>query len=141
MTQTAADALTIWAPAIRQRRKAMLQRIVMGAATALVFSPMLGLRFSAMWLAIYTLIQFLEARVFAPVIEGRITEPSGVRGLYGDLVLILNAGFFAVKNGDPAGVLELGDELVSDSPLTRGATNSGKALIFIDVFSPMSLTA
>ncbi|MNS24751.1 Autoinducer 2 sensor kinase/phosphatase LuxQ [compost metagenome] len=96
MTQTAADAPTIWAPAIRQRRKAMLQRIVMGAATALVFSPMLGWRFSAIWLVIYTLIQFLEAEVFRPVVAGAVTEPAGWRGVYGDLVLILNAGFFGV---------------------------------------------
>jgi len=33
----------------------------------------------------------------------------------------INAGFFVVKNGDPAGVLEVRDELVSDTPLTRGA--------------------
>jgi hypothetical protein len=33
----------------------------------------------------------------------------------------INAGFFAVKNGDPAGVLEVRHELVSDTPLTRGA--------------------
>ncbi|WP_296174494.1 ATP-binding protein [uncultured Brevundimonas sp.] len=96
MTQTAADAPTIWAPAIRQRRKAMLQRIVMGAATALVFSPMLGWRFSAIWLVLYTLIQFLEAEVFRPVVSGEVTEPTGWRGVYGDLVLILNAGFFGV---------------------------------------------
>jgi hypothetical protein len=38
-----------------------------------------------------------------------------------DAIAAVNAGFFNVKNGDPAGVLELGDELVSDSPLTRGA--------------------
>lgn len=96
MTQTAADAPTIWAPAIRQRRKAMLQRIVMGAATALVFSPMLGWRFSAIWLVLYTLIQFLEAEVFRLVVAGEVTEPAGWRGVYGDLVLILNAGFFGV---------------------------------------------
>ena len=97
MTQTAAaDAPTIWAPAIRQRRKAMLQRIVMGAATALVFSPMLGWRFCGMWLVIYTLIQLLEAEVFAPVVKGKVTEPTGWRGVYGDLILILNAGFFGV---------------------------------------------
>ncbi|WP_292083771.1 MULTISPECIES: ATP-binding protein [unclassified Brevundimonas] len=96
MTQTAADASTIWAPAIRQRRKAMLQRIVMGAATALVFSPMLGWRFCATWLVVYTLIQFLEAEVFAPVTTGKVVEPSGWRGVYGDLILILNAGFFGV---------------------------------------------
>jgi len=33
----------------------------------------------------------------------------------------INAGFFVVKNGDPAGVLEVRGELVSDTPLTRGA--------------------
>ncbi|MNQ66502.1 Autoinducer 2 sensor kinase/phosphatase LuxQ [compost metagenome] len=96
MTQPAADASTIWAPAIRQRRKAMLQRIVMGGATALVFSPMLGWRFSVTWVVLYTLIQFLEAEVFAPVVAGKVTEPTGWRGVYGDLVLILNAGFFGV---------------------------------------------
>jgi signal transduction histidine kinase/ActR/RegA family two-component response regulator len=96
MTQTAADASTIWAPAIRQRRKAMLQRIVMGAATALVFSPMLGWRFCVTWLTVYTLIQFLEAEVFAPVTAGKVVEPRGWRGVYGDLILILNAAFFGV---------------------------------------------
>ncbi|HEY1073077.1 response regulator [Brevundimonas sp.] len=93
MTQTAADALTVWAPAIRQRRKSMLQRLVMGAATALVFSPVLGWVFSAAWLAVYFLIQFLEAAIFAPVVAGRIKAPTGWRGLAGDLVLVLNAGF------------------------------------------------
>lgn len=96
MTQAAADALTIWAPAIRQRRKAMLQRIVMGAATALVFSPMLGWRFSAIWLVLYVLIQCLEVEVFRPVVGGQVAEPVGWRGFYGDLVLMLNAGFFGL---------------------------------------------
>ncbi|MFK0298184.1 ATP-binding protein [Brevundimonas sp. NPDC090276] len=96
MTQIAADAQAIWAPAIRQRRKAMLQRLVMGAATALVFSPMLGWRFSATWMVMYALIQFLEAEVFAPVVAGRVDAPVGWRGVYGDLVLILNAGFFGL---------------------------------------------
>ena len=96
MTHTADDALTIWGPAIRQRRKAMVQRLVMGAATALVFSPMLGWRFSATWMLMYTLIQFLEAEVFAPVVAGRFDAPVGWRGVYGDIVLILNAGFFGV---------------------------------------------
>ncbi len=96
MTHTADDALAIWAPAIRHRRKAMLQRLVMGAATTLVFSPMLGWRFSATWMLIYTLIQFLEAEVFAPVVAGRVDAPVGWRGVYGDIVLILNAGFFGL---------------------------------------------
>jgi hypothetical protein len=36
-------------------------------------------------------------------------------------IAAVNAGFFVVKNGDPAGVLEIGGELVSDATLTRGA--------------------
>jgi hypothetical protein len=36
-------------------------------------------------------------------------------------IAAVNAGFFVVRNGDPAGVLEVRDELVSDSSLTRGA--------------------
>ncbi|MGO4687072.1 ATP-binding protein [Brevundimonas sp. 2YAF1] len=96
MTQIAADALTVWAPAIRQRRKSMLQRLVMGAATALVFSPVLGWGLSTAWLAIYFLIQFAEAAIFAPVVAGKVTAPAGWRGLCGDLVLILNASFLGV---------------------------------------------
>ena len=33
----------------------------------------------------------------------------------------VNAGFFNVKNGEPAGVLKIAGELVSDTTLTRGA--------------------
>jgi exopolysaccharide biosynthesis protein len=33
----------------------------------------------------------------------------------------VNAGFFNVKNGEPAGVLKIAGELVSDTALTRGA--------------------
>jgi hypothetical protein len=57
----------------------------------------------------------------------------------------INAGFFVVKNGDPAGVLELSDELVSDSPLTRGAVGIVRApgkpasLIFDRVSATLSL--
>jgi hypothetical protein len=58
----------------------------------------------------------------------------------------VNAGFFNVKNGDPAGVLELGDELVSDSPLTRGAVGILRApgrpmsLVFDRVSTSIALT-
>jgi hypothetical protein len=57
----------------------------------------------------------------------------------------VNAGFFNVRNGDPAGVLELGDELVSDSPLTRGALGILRApgrpmsLVFDRVSTSLSL--
>jgi hypothetical protein len=61
-------------------------------------------------------------------------------------IAAVNAGFFNVKNGDPAGVLELRDELVSDSPLTRGAVGIVRApgkppsLIFDRVSASLSLS-
>jgi len=61
-------------------------------------------------------------------------------------IAAVNAGFFVVKNGDPAGVLELGDELVSDSPLTRGAVGIVRApgkplsLVFDRVSASLSLS-
>lgn len=36
-------------------------------------------------------------------------------------IAAVNAGFFVVRNGDPAGLLEVGDELVSETGLRRGA--------------------
>ena len=36
-------------------------------------------------------------------------------------IAAINAGFFVVKNGDPVGVLEVNHELVSDTPMLRGA--------------------
>lgn len=36
-------------------------------------------------------------------------------------IAAVNAGFFVVRNGDPAGLLEIGDELVSETALSRGA--------------------
>ncbi|MEW5981879.1 MAG: phosphodiester glycosidase family protein [Acidobacteriota bacterium] len=38
-----------------------------------------------------------------------------------DAIAAVNAGFFVVRNGDPVGVLEIDNELVSDSTLFRGA--------------------
>jgi hypothetical protein len=61
-------------------------------------------------------------------------------------IAAVNAGFFGVRNGDPAGVLELRDELVSDSALTRGAVGIVRApgkplsLIFDRVSASLSLS-
>jgi hypothetical protein len=61
-------------------------------------------------------------------------------------IAAVNAGFFAIRNGDPAGVLELGNELVSDTPLTRGAVGivrePGKplSLVFDRVSASLSLS-
>jgi len=93
MSDTIADAHIGWAPAIRQRRKATMQRLVTGGATALVFSPILGLTPAMGWLAVYVLIQGVEAWLAEPVLQGRQETPKGWRGLAMDAVLALNAGW------------------------------------------------
>jgi len=93
MSDTIADAHIGWAPAIRQRRKATMQRLVTGGATALVFSPILGLGPAMGWLAVYVLIQGVEAWLAQPVLQDRQETPKGWRGLAMDAVLALNAGW------------------------------------------------
>ncbi|MCX6544958.1 MAG: phosphodiester glycosidase family protein [Acidobacteria bacterium] len=61
-------------------------------------------------------------------------------------IAAINAGFFVLKNGDPAGVLELDRELVSDAALTRGAVGIVRApgkplrLLFDRVGASVTLT-
>jgi len=61
-------------------------------------------------------------------------------------IAAINAGFFVVKNGDPAGVLEIDHELVSDAALTRGAVGIVRApgkplrLLFDRVSASVTLT-
>ena len=70
-----------------------MQRLVTGGATALVFSPILGLAPAMGWLAVYVLIQGVEAWLAEPVLQGRQETPKGWRGLAMDAVLALNAGW------------------------------------------------
>ncbi|HZW17090.1 MAG TPA: ATP-binding protein [Brevundimonas sp.] len=83
-----------WAGAIRQRRKALLQRLGMAAACALVFSPLLGWSLSVVWVLGYFSIQLLDLWIFGPVNDGRTERLRGVRRVAGDLLLIVNAGYF-----------------------------------------------
>ncbi|NJC40260.1 signal transduction histidine kinase/CheY-like chemotaxis protein [Brevundimonas alba] len=83
-----------WAGAIRQRRKALLQRLGMAAASALVFSPLLGWTLTVGWVLGYFLIQLLDLWVFGPVNDGRTERLRGLRNIAGGLLLTLNAGFF-----------------------------------------------
>jgi signal transduction histidine kinase/ActR/RegA family two-component response regulator len=83
-----------WAGAIRQRRKALLQRLGMAAACALVFSPLLGWSLSVGWVMGYFLVQLLDLLVFGPVNDGRTERLRGVRRLAGDALLVINAGYF-----------------------------------------------
>jgi len=88
------SAIDPWVGAIRQRRKALLQRLGMAAASALVFSPLIGWDVAVAWVMGYFLIQVLDLWVFSPIIGGRAQKLSGFRALAGDILLFLNAGYF-----------------------------------------------
>ncbi|MDQ3126290.1 MAG: ATP-binding protein [Pseudomonadota bacterium] len=83
-----------WAGAIRQRRKALLQRLGMASASALIFSPLLGWSLSFAWVVGYFLVQMLDLWVFAPIVSGKAERLRGVRGVVGWAMLTLNAAYF-----------------------------------------------
>ena len=89
-----AAALDSWAGAIRQRRKALLQRLGLATACALVFSPLLGWSLSAVWVIGYFTVQILDLWVFGPVNDGKAERLRGFRRFAGDLILMINAGYF-----------------------------------------------
>ena len=91
---TPSAAQETWAGAIRQRRKALLQRLGMAAASALVFSPLLGWTLTVGWVLGYFLVQLLDLWVFAPVNGGRADRLRGFRSLAGSALLMINAGYF-----------------------------------------------
>jgi two-component system, sensor histidine kinase len=83
-----------WAGAIRQRRKALLQRLGMGSASALVFSPILGWSLSFTWVIGYFIVQLLDLWVFSPIVSGKAEQLRGVRRVAGWIILSLNAIYF-----------------------------------------------
>ncbi len=83
-----------WAGAIRQRRKALLQRLGMAAASALIFSPLLGWSLSFAWVIGYFIVQLLDLWVFAPINSGRAEKLTGVRQVAGWVMLTMNACYF-----------------------------------------------
>ncbi|WP_332656610.1 ATP-binding protein [Brevundimonas sp.] len=89
-----AAALDSWAVAIRQRRKALLQRLGMAAASALVFSPLLGWTLSAGWVLGYFLVQLIDLWIFGPINDGKTERLRGLRRLAGDALLLINASYF-----------------------------------------------
>jgi signal transduction histidine kinase/ActR/RegA family two-component response regulator len=94
MSEATTETAPTWAPAIRRRRRALLQRLGMGAATAMIFSPLFGWTFSALWVAAYFLIQVLELILFAPVTSGRVERMGLARSTTGLILLFLNAAAF-----------------------------------------------
>lgn len=83
-----------WAGAIRQRRKALLQRLGMASASALIFSPLLGWSLSFAWVIGYFIVQLLDLWVFAPIVSGKAEQLRGARRLAGWMMLSVNAAYF-----------------------------------------------
>lgn len=91
---TPAGASSEWAVAIRQRRKALLQRLGMAAASALIFSPLLGWSLSVAWVLGYFAVQLLDLLVFGPINDGKVERLTGVRRVAGWVMLTANAAYF-----------------------------------------------
>ncbi len=83
-----------WEPAVLQRRKALLQRLGMGAATAMIFSPLFGWEVSAAWIVVYFAVQLVDLVVFAPLNSGKPGKMGPLRTVLGGMVLFLNAASF-----------------------------------------------
>ncbi|RZJ31280.1 MAG: hybrid sensor histidine kinase/response regulator [Brevundimonas sp.] len=71
-----------------------MQRLGMAAASALVFSPLIGWSVSVGWVLGYFLVQALDLWTFAPIIGGRAQKLTGPRALLGDVLLFANASYF-----------------------------------------------
>ena len=94
MPEASTNTPASWATAVRRRRKALLQRLAMGVATAMVFSPLFGWTFSATWVGIYFMVQLLDLMVFAPINSGKSETMGRVRSAAGVGMLFLNAAAF-----------------------------------------------
>jgi hypothetical protein len=74
-------------------------------------------------IAVYLLrLEPSRVRLDAALSNGEVMEAERVADIasrYGAIAAV-NAGFFNVRNGEPAGVLKVAGELVSDSGVTRG---------------------
>jgi signal transduction histidine kinase len=94
MSQAYQDTAPDWTPAIQARRRALMQRLGMGAATALIFTPVFGWQISALWCLCYFLIQAVDLWIFAPVLSGRVERMGPIRSAAGNVMLFLNAAAF-----------------------------------------------
>lgn len=94
MSEASTETSLNWAPAVRSRHKALLQRLGMGAATAMIFSPIFGWKLSAAWVAAYFLVQVVEMAVFAPITSGGQDRMGPTRSALGVVALFLNAAAF-----------------------------------------------
>ncbi|WP_395942674.1 ATP-binding protein [Brevundimonas sp.] len=91
---TVDTAASGWTVAVRHRRGTLLQRVGLGAAVALVVTPMMGWQVCLGWAVAYGLMQFLELVAFAPVTRGDAGEMPRWRKAIGCLTLFTSASLF-----------------------------------------------
>jgi two-component system, sensor histidine kinase len=94
MSKAYADTPSDWTDAVQQRRRALLQRLGMGAAAALVFSPVIGWNYSLLWVVGYFLVQMLDIWVFEPINNGKSNQLRGPRLFAGGVLLFFNTLYF-----------------------------------------------
>lgn len=94
MPKAYADTPSDWTDAVRQRRQALLQRLGMGAAAALVFSPVIGWNYSLFWVIGYFAVQMLDIWVFEPINSGKTNQLRGPRLFVGGILLFCNTLYF-----------------------------------------------
>ncbi len=91
MSEVSTNAPSTWTTAIRRRRKALIQRLGMGAATAMIFGPIFGWTFSSLWVGTYFAIQIVDLLIFAPITSGKSERMGVMRSAAGVVMLFLNA--------------------------------------------------
>lgn len=84
------DETSDWAAAVRQRRDALVIRLCVGAATALIISSLLGYAVSLTWALAYFAMQLTETAVFAPINRGQRDTLPVWRNALGGMILLLN---------------------------------------------------
>ena len=83
-----------WAPAVLRRRSALSQRVGMGIAAALVFTPILTWPASTSWALIYIAVQVLDMVIFAPITRENGEAMPGWRLVLGGMILFINPAVF-----------------------------------------------
>lgn len=86
---------TAWPGAVRERRRALLQRVGMGGACALIFSPVMGWPLTVAWCTVYALVQVMEVSLFWPVTRRGENSLPAWRLALGSMAISLNAATFS----------------------------------------------
>jgi signal transduction histidine kinase/CheY-like chemotaxis protein len=85
-----------WTEAAVSRRATVIQRVGVGAATAMILLPLLGPLFSVPWIAAYVLIQWAEVQIFRPVTDPDRRPMPRWRALLGCVTMFLNTTLYCL---------------------------------------------